>query len=108
MARTAPTALVKNANTRCGGRYHLPALSAAWASRCSTRRETTTANHPVSWRMTRATVGDHAICLVLLQDIFRSRPFNLALRRSRTARFVEVNMGITPRNVRSEGVAPCK
>ena len=24
------------------------------------------------------------------------------------ARFVEVNMGISPRNVRSEGVAPCK
>jgi len=43
MARTEPTALVKNANTRCGGRYHLPALSAAWASRCSTRRETTIA-----------------------------------------------------------------
>ena len=53
-------------------------------------------------------VGDHITCLVLLQDIFCRRPFNLALRRSRMARFVEVNMGITPRNVRSEGVPPCK
>ena len=50
----------------------------------------------------------HTTCLVLLQDIFCRRPFNLALRRSRMARFVEVNMGISPRNVRSEGVAPCK
>jgi hypothetical protein len=54
------------------------------------------------------TGGDHTTCPVLLQDIFRRRPFNIALRRSRMARFVEVNMGITPRNVRSEGVAPCK
>ena len=46
--------------------------------------------------------------LVVRQAIFRSCHFNLALRRSRTARFIEVNMGITPRNVRSEGVAPCK
>ena len=53
-------------------------------------------------------VVTHTTCLVLLQDIFCRRPFNLALRRSRMARFVEVNMGISPRNVRSEGVAPCK
>jgi hypothetical protein len=51
-------------------------------------------------------VTHHRPCVA--QDNFRRRPFNLALRRSRTARFVEVNMGITPRNVRSEGVTPCK
>jgi hypothetical protein len=36
------------------------------------------------------------------------RPFKLALLSIRMARFVDVNIGITPRNVRSEGVAPCK
>jgi hypothetical protein len=49
-----------------------------------------------------------ATCLMLLQDIFSRRLFNPALLRSRMARFVEVSMGITPRNVRSEGVAPCR
>jgi hypothetical protein len=82
--RTVPV-LGRSANTGCG-RYHLLVLSAA----------------------TLYNGGDHTTCLVLLQDIFCRRPFNLALRRSRMARFVEVNMGITPRNVRSEGVAPCK
>ena len=37
-----------------------------------------------------------------------SRLFSLALARSRMARFVDVSMGITPRKVRSDGVAPCK
>src|SRR6201998_3709815 len=43
---------------------------------------------------------------MLLQDVFCKRPFNLALLKSRMARFVADNMGITPRNVRSEGSAP--
>src|SRR6516165_11225268 len=41
-------------------------------------------------------------------DILFRRLVSLALARSRTARFVDVSMGITPRNVRSDGVAPCK
>src|ERR1700756_4522273 len=45
---------------------------------------------------------------MLLQDVFCNRPFNLALLKSRMARFVADNMGITPRNVRSEGSAPFK
>jgi hypothetical protein len=71
-------------------------------------RDVLFADNAAGWRMTRYDGRDHTTCLVLLQDIFRSRPFNLALLRSRMARFVEVNMGITPRNVRSEGVTPCK
>ena len=74
--------LGRSANTECG-RYHLLVYS-----------------------VQRAVT--HTTFLVLLQDIFCRRPFNLALLRSRMARFVEVNMGISPRNVRSEGVAPCK
>jgi len=44
----------------------------------------------------------------LLHGIFRRRRFNLALRRIWVVKFVAANMGKTPRNVRSEGVAPCK
>jgi hypothetical protein len=40
---------------------------------------------------------------------FGRRLFKLALMTIRMNRFVDVNMGITPRNVRSDGVvAPCR
>ena len=44
----------------------------------------------------------------LLHDILRRRRFNLALRRIWVVKFMAANMGNTPRNVRSEGGAPCK
>jgi hypothetical protein len=47
-------------------------------------------------------------CLEGLQGLFRKRLFKLALLSSRMVMFVDINMGITPRNVRSEGVAPCR
>jgi hypothetical protein len=40
--------------------------------------------------------------------IFGKRLLKLALMIIRIARFVDVNIGMTPRNVRSEGVNPCK
>src|SRR3954469_9895327 len=43
-----------------------------------------------------------------IQGISCRRLLNLALLNSRMARLVEVNMGSAPRNVRSDGVAPCK
>ena len=46
--------------------------------------------------------------MALVQAIVRSRLFNLVWLSIRIAKFVEVNIGITPRNVRSEAVAPCK
>jgi hypothetical protein len=95
-------ALSRRASTRCAGRYHQLVLSAARTSPCLLPT-----NLPAQeWLDT--TVGDRTTCLVLFQAIFRRRRFNLALARSRMARFVDVSMGITPRNVRSEGVAPCK
>jgi hypothetical protein len=39
---------------------------------------------------------------------FGKRRLRLALMIIRIARFVDVNIGMTPRNVRSEGVNPCK
>src|ERR1700739_4560356 len=87
--KTLPT-LGWVANTRCGGRYHQPALSAA-----PTRPCLLPINLPAQEGLGTT-------------DIFSRRLFSLALARSRTARFVDVSMGITPRNVRSEGVAPCK
>jgi hypothetical protein len=95
----------QSANTR-SGRYHLGgAVGSANEPKCPTHRKST---KPAAPRMGVNNRSYHTTCLVLLQAMFRSRPFNRALRRSRTARFVEVNMGINPRNVRSEGVAPCK
>ena len=46
--------------------------------------------------------------VALRYAIFRKRPFSRALLSIRRPRFVDVSIGITPRNVRSEGVAPCK
>src|ERR1700757_418148 len=93
----------QSANTR-SGRYHPGVPSAARTSQhvqlTGNRLNRQHTNGREQWF--------HTTCLVLLQAIFRSGPFSLALRRSRMARFVEVNMGINPRNVRSEGVAPCK
>ena|ERR1700756_270371 len=88
-AKTLP-ALGQGANTSWGGRYHQLVRSAA---RVSSRLLPT--NLPA-----QASLGTADILFRLL--------FSLALARSRTARFVEVSIGITPRNVRSEGVAPCK
>ena len=48
--------------------------------------------------------GNHAFC----RGTLASRLLNLTVLSIRRARLVEVNIGITPRNVRSEGVAPCK
>src|ERR1700739_2089091 len=87
--QTLPT-LSRRANTRCAGRYHQLVLSAARVSPCLLPT-----NLPA-----QAWLGTADILFRLL--------FSLALARSRTARFVEVSIGITPRNVRSEGVAPCK
>src|SRR5246127_1436924 len=78
------------ANTWCGGRYHQPAPPAARASSC-----VLPTNLPAQEGLGTT-------------DIFSRRLFSRALARSRTARFVDVSMGISPRNVRSEGVAPCK
>src|ERR1700741_1965655 len=87
--KTLP-ALGQVANTGWGGRYHQLVLSAARVSSCLLPT-----NLPA-----QAWLGTADILFRLL--------FSLALARSRTARFVEVSIGITPRNVRSEGVAPCK
>ena len=78
------------ANTRCGGRYHQPALSAAWTTTCLMPT-----NLPAQEGLGTT-------------DIFSRRLFNLPLTKSRMARFADVAIGINPRNVRSEGVAPCK
>ncbi|MDT5318573.1 MAG: hypothetical protein QOD88_1095, partial [Mycobacterium sp.] len=47
-------------------------------------------------------------CPAPLVERFFRRLFRRAVLRIWMMRFVEVNMGITPRNVRSEGVAPCR
>src|ERR1700752_2563312 len=88
-AKTLP-APGRVANTWCGGRYHQPEQPAARASRCLLPT-----NFPAQGRLGAT-------------DIRSRRLFSRALARSRMARFVDVSMGITPRNVRSDGVAPCK
>src|SRR5260370_42417477 len=84
------TAPGRVANTWCGGRYHQPEQSAARVSPC-----VLPTNLPAHEGLGTT-------------DIFSRRLFSRALGRSRTARVVDVSMGISPRNVRSEGVAPCK
>src|ERR1700758_1287170 len=87
--QTVP-ALGRSANARCAGRYHPLVVSAARTNPCLFR-----INLPAQEGLGTG-------------DILFRRLVSLALARSRTARFVDVSMGITPRNVRSEGVAPCK
>src|SRR5580693_6096481 len=103
-AQTLPT-LGRNANSRCAD---------VITCRCR-RQHGRTHSSVISQESTKQVVPrtDVTKCfathsLVLLQDIFRRRHFSLALRRSRMARFVDVSIGITPRNVRSDGLAPCK
>ena len=52
--------------------------------------------------------GDGASCRGVVVETFGRRRFKLALLSIRMARFADVNIGITPRNVRSDGLAPCR
>ena len=63
-------------------------------------REDVGAYPPVGWL--------RQIALGTFRTIFCTRIFSFALLRIWMVKFVAANIGNTPRNVRSEGVAPCK